>query len=205
MAPTPSSSGSRAAGQREAQVPPLRLRTKPAGTVLHRIHRLIHEPVFFGPGGSVPEQRYDDPDGAYKVLYLARALETAFGETLVRLPTVTDVLSTEVLIRARSELTTTRAIRLYSLNDAGLSAHGLTLADVVGDNYARTWSLSAYVHANTRADGLLYTSRFNGGECVALFNRAANAIASSGVTNVALTPELATELAQAFGKHYVDP
>ena len=184
---------------------PLRLRTVPADTIFHRIHRLIHDPVFFGPSGPDPELRYDDPKGIYKVLYLARKLETAFGETLVRVPTATDVLSTDVLIRARSELKTTRAIRLYPLNDAGLSAHGLTFADVVGDNYAKTWELSAYIHANTKADGIIYTSRFNAGECMALFNRAADAIARTAVLGVQLTPELATELANKFGKSYVEP
>jgi hypothetical protein len=184
---------------------PLRLRILPVGTVLHRIHRLIHDPIFFGPAGRDAVQRYDDPGGAYKILYLARALETCFGETLVRVPTVTDLLSTDVLIRARSELVTTRPLRLYPLNDAGLSAHGLTLADVISDNYRSTWRLSAYIHANTRADGIRYTSRFNGGGCVALFDRARDAIARTGVAGVQLTPELAASLAGRFGKSYVEP
>lgn len=176
-----------------------------AGTVLHRIHRLIHGPTFFGPPDADPLLRYDDPDGVYKVLYVALALETSFGETLVRVPTVTDVLSTDVLVRARSKLITTRAVRLYPLNDAGLSAHGLTLTDVVGDNYAQTWKLGAFVHAHTRADGIRYTSRFNGGECIALFDRAADAVAETTVTGVPLTPELATNIASRFGKAYVEP
>ena len=199
------SSGWSPAGQGDLPVPPLRLRTVPAGTVFQRIHRLIHDPVFFGPPGSDPELRYDDPEGVYKVLYLARKLETSFGETLVRVPTVTDVLSTDVLARARSELRATRTIRLYPLDDAGLSAHGLTLADVVGDNYAKTWALSAYIHANTSADGISYTSRFNAGKCVALFNRGAGAVATTSVLGVQLTPELAIDLADKFGKSYVEP
>jgi hypothetical protein len=81
--------------------------------MLHRTHRLIHDPVFFGPPGSQPQQRYDDPHGSYTVLYLARKIETAFGETLVRVPTVTDVLSTDVLAGARSELATTREHGLH--------------------------------------------------------------------------------------------
>ena len=186
-------------------MPPLGTRTLRAGTVLHRIHRLTHDPIFFGPKGTGPEQRYDDPDGAYKMLYLARALETAFGETLVRVPTVTDVLSTDVLVRGRSEIVATRALRLYPLNDAGLSAHGLKLPDVLGDNYARTWALSAYVHAGTPADGILHSSRFNGGECVALFDRARDAIATNGIVGARFTPELAAGLADAFGKRYVEP
>ncbi|MFZ3482116.1 RES family NAD+ phosphorylase [Sphingomonas sp. 3-13AW] len=177
----------------------------PAGTVFHRIHRLIHDPVFFGPSGLEPELRYDDPGGVYKLLYLARELETSFGETLVRVPTVTDVLSTDVAARARSELKARRTLHLYPLDDAGLSAHGLTLADVLGDNYATTWGLSAYIHANTLADGIAYTSRFNAGKCVALFDRAANALDKTSVLGVQLTPELAVDMAQRFGKSYVEP
>ncbi len=184
---------------------PLKTRAMRAGAMLHRIHRLIHDPVFFGPPGSQPQQRYDDPNGSYKVLYLARKIETAFGETLVRVPTVTDVLLTDVLARARSELATTRALRLYPLDNAGLSAHGLKLTDVLGDNYARTWELSAYVHANSRADGIAYISRFNAGPCIALFDRAADAIANTGAAGAPLTPELAVELAGRFGKIYVEP
>lgn len=184
---------------------PLRTRTLRAGTVLHRIHRLIHDPIFFGPGGATPELRYDDPDGVFKVLYLARKLETSFGETLVRVPTVTDVLSTDVLVRARSEIAATRALRLYPLDDAGISAHGLRLPDVLGDNYIATWKLSAYIHANTVADGIAYISRFNGGPCIALFDRAAAAIAKTGVLAMPLTPELGSELAGRFGKNYVEP
>jgi len=186
-------------------VPPLPLRPLPAGTVFHRIHRLIHDPIFFGPPGPAPELRYDDPDGTYKVLYLAQKLETAFGETLVRVPTITDILSTEVAARARSELKATRTLHLYPLDDAGLSAHGLTLADVVGDNYAKTWELSAYIYANTNADGISYTSRFNAGKCVALFDRAADTLDRTAVLGVQLTPELAADMAHRFGKSYVEP
>jgi hypothetical protein len=59
---------------------PLRTRAWRAGTILHRIHRLIHDPVFFGPPGPAPLQRYDDPAGSYN---LARRIETAFGKGYV--------------------------------------------------------------------------------------------------------------------------
>ena len=186
-------------------MPPQRLRPLRTGTVLHRIHRLIHDPIYFGPPGSTPEQRYDDPDGNYKLLYAALRLDTAFGETLVRVPTVTDILSTDVLVRARSELITTGLLRLYPLVDGGVSAHGLSFTDLHGANYRRTWEISAWVHANTAADGILYTSRLNNQRCIALFDRVSAAITTTSVIRVALTPELATQLAERFGKNYIDP
>lgn len=136
---------------------------------------------------------------------LPKKLEAAFGETLVRVPTVTDVRSTDVLLRGRSEIATTRRPDLYPLNDAGLSAHGPKVPNIMGDNYVQTWNLSAYVHANTKADGILYASRFDNGECIALFDRAADAVTTTDLPGEAVTPELATQLAMTFGKSYADP
>ena len=85
----------------------VRLRRIEAGVRFHRIHRATHGPIFFGPFGDAPQCRYDAPDGSYKVLYAARSLETAFGETLVRTPETPYVLSTVVGTRARSELEST--------------------------------------------------------------------------------------------------
>lgn len=121
------------------------------------------------------------------------------------MPTVTDILSSDVLARARSEIVTARSIRLYPLNGAGLSVHGLTLAQVTIDNCTATWTLGAHVHSVTAADDILYTSHFDAGECVALFDRAADAVAVGGVTRRPLTPELAARLGARFGKTYVEP
>lgn len=181
----------------------LRPRRLRQGSILHRIHRKTLSPLFFGPAGATPLQRYDDPAGDYKTLYLALDLETAFGETLVRVPTVTDVLSTDVAVRARSTLVATRALTLYPLVDAGVSAHGLSFTELHGSDYRRTQAIGAEIHAGTRADGVLYTSRFNDRRCIALFDRARDAVAI-GVT-AALMPEEAQALAARFGKSYVDP
>lgn len=182
-----------------------RLRTLAKGVVLHRIHRRLHDPIFFGPPGSLPEQRYDDPAGVFKTMCLARALTTSFGETLVRLPEIPFVLATDVLVRARSELVTTKALKLHPLIDAGVSAHGLSFTDLHGAAYDRTWAISAEIHAAGSADGILYTSRFDNQPCIALFDRARDAIAETAVKALPLTPELATRLAEHFGKIYVEP
>ena len=57
--------------------------------------------------------------------------------------------------------------------------------------------------ARTKADGVLYTSRFNGRRCVALFDRAQDAVAIG--RTAALPSEEAHALAARFGKRYVDP
>jgi hypothetical protein len=100
---------------------------------------------------------------------------------------------------------TTRALRLYPLVDAGVSAHGLSFTDLHGDAYARTWEVSGHIHATTSADGILYTSRFDNQRCVALFERASDAIAVSAVNAVPISPSEAERLATHFGKTYVEP
>lgn len=183
----------------------LRLRRLREGSIFHRIHRKSLSPLFFGPAGVVPLQRYDDPAGGYKMLYLALDLETAFGETMVRVPTVSDVLSSDVAMRARSELVATRTLKLYPLVDAGVSAHGLSFTELHGSDYRRTQAIGAEIHAKTQADGVLYTSRFNDRRCVALFDRARDAVAIGAVDGAALLAEEALTLAARFGKTYVDP
>lgn len=184
---------------------PNRLRRVDAGVLVHRIHHPSHDRIFFGPSGAAPESRYDSPDGSYKVLYAARSLETAFGETLVRLPAVPYMLSTAVDTRVRSELETMRPLRLYPLVDAGISAHGLSFTELHGAAYKKTWEVSAEIHASTAADGILYTSRFDNQRCIALFDRASDAIAKTTATNIPITHAEAANLAGHFGKNYLEP
>jgi hypothetical protein len=161
--------------------------------------------MFFGPVGAEPRFRFDSPDGDYKTLYAARSLETAFGETLVRSPAIPYVTSTAVNARVRSELITTRSLKLYPLVDAGISAHGLSFTDLHGDAYAKTWAISEENHRATTADGILYTSRFDNQRCIALFDRAADAVATTPACGLPISPALATVLAHHFGKTYVEP
>lgn len=181
------------------------LRRINAGARLHRIHRKALDPVFFGPAGSTPLARFDAPDGSYKVLYAARALETAFGETMVRSPAIPYVLSSTVQSRVHSELVVTRTLRLYPLVDAGVSKLGLSFTDLHGDAYAKTWEASGNIHATTSADGILYTSRFDNQPCVALFDRSADAIEPALPHGIAIAHAQATSLAAGFGKTYVEP
>ena len=181
------------------------LRSIKPGTLLHRIHRPDHDPIFFGPEGPAPTFRFDAPDGSYKVLYAARSLETAFGETLVRSPHIPYVISTAVKARVRSELAVARSLKLYPLIDAGVSARGLSFTDLHGDAYARTQEVSAWVHGNTSADGILYTSRFDNQHCIALFDRAIDAVVTTPASKLAISPAEATALSEHFGKAYVEP
>lgn len=179
-------------------------RIKP-GTLLHRIHRPDHDALYFGPEGPAPTFRFDAPDGSYKVLYAARSLETAFGETLVRSPHIPYVTSTAVKVRVRSELAVARTLRLYPLIDAGVSARGLSFTDLHDDADARTQEVSAWIHGNTSADGILYTSRFDNQRCIALFDRAIDVVVTTPASKLAISASEATALTEHFGKRYVEP
>lgn len=175
------------------------------GTSLHRIHLAHHPAIFFGLIRSEPQGRFDAPDGSLKVLYAARSLETAFGETLVRSPQNRFVLSSAVAARVRSELLVTGTLRLYPLVDAGVSRLGLSFTELHGDAYAKTWAESAQIHRDTNADGILYTSRFDNQHCVAIFDRAASSITASSNINLPFSPSEAAKLSEKFGKIYVEP
>ena len=179
-------------------------RIKP-GTLLHRIHRPDHDALYFGPEGPAPTFRFDAPDGSYKVLYAARSLETAFGETLVRSPHIPYVTSTAVKVRVRSELAVARTLRLYPLIDAGGSARGLSFNVLHDDADARTQEVSAWIHGNTSADGILYTSRFDNQRCIALFDRAIDVVVTTPASKLAISASEATALTEHFGKRYVEP
>ncbi|WP_369806045.1 RES family NAD+ phosphorylase [Sphingobium sp. 15-1] len=179
--------------------------TKPHQQATKRAPRSAMHPLFFGPTDVDPNGRFDAPDGSFKLLYAARKLETAFGETLVRSPHIPFVLSTAVNARVRSELLVTSHLRLYPLVNSGVSKLGLSFTDLHGDAYAKTWAVSARIHATTSADGILYTSRFDNQHCVAIFDRAASSIAESPNTNLPFLPSDAAKLSQKFGKIYVEP
>lgn len=181
------------------------LRRIAAGATLHRIHRPFHDAVFFGPTSATPQGRFDAPDGSFKVLYAARAPETAFAETLVRSPYIPFVVSTAVNARVRSELLVTKPLRLFPLIDGGVSKLGLSFTDLHSDAYAKTWAVSAHIHRTTTADGILYTSRFDNQRCVALFDRAASSIAESPNVKLSISPSEAAKLTEKFGKIYVEP
>ncbi len=123
----------------------------------------------------------------------------------MRSPHIAFVLSTAVNARVRSELLVTKALRLFPLIDGSVSKLGLSFTDLHGDAYAKTWAVSAQIHDNTPADGILYTSRFYNQRCVALFGRAASSIAESPNMKLPISPADAAKLAEKFGKIYVEP
>jgi hypothetical protein len=157
----------------------LPLLTVPAGTLLFRVHQVIHNPIFFGPaidpatGARLPPtNRFDSLRGAFGVLYFGKQLEGAFAETVLRNPLRRFVSQRYVTLRAVSELTASRNLKVVDLHGPGLSAVGLTNAISTGP-YNPCWAWSDYLWSHRdRPDGVAYASRHDPLQiCYAIFER----------------------------------
>lgn len=150
-----------------------------AGATLHRVHARNREARFYGRHDAT--WRWDDPNGAYGVLYVGLTQEGPIAETLLRRPAQKQIVWSQVEKRRWASFRATEALRLADLHGKGLSWQGVTVAEVSADHdgttypgaYTKAQAISADVHANTDLDGLAYRSRFDPDQlCVALFDRA---------------------------------
>lgn len=166
---------------------------------MFRVHRTTFDPIFFGPGaGNPPAFRFDSPGGNYGVMYIGLELASAFVETLLRNPRLRLVSKSEIDLRRWSEIRASRELRLARMHGNGLSAMGATaLVTTGGYSHSRAWSQAIWSHPDG-VDGIAYLSKHDTQrKCIALFDRAANAI-SPGNGPQAFEPSwVATTL-----KHY---
>ena len=139
-----------------------------------RAHRCRRNPLFFG---SIGQWRYDDPEHAYGVLYLASDFEGAFIEGCLHdaaVGTTTPLLSERFLKkRCVSKIRFAGRLKLVDLSGPGLAAIGADARICVGDyRIAQHWSRALWHHPQ-QPDGILYPSRHNPGIiCAAVFDRA---------------------------------
>lgn len=169
--------------------PELPARTLPAGELLQHVSRQRYAgtPLYFGRSG---ENRYDDREGRYGVLYLAFELDTGLMETVFRdhqwhRRVRRSVTLSEVRARMVRLVGLLQPLHLADFTAPGAmaAALGLNLTQLTSRHYLHTQRASARVHADhdatgPRFDGLLYPSRNNHpGVCVAVFERAAPKLA----------------------------
>jgi RES domain-containing protein len=153
-----------------------------------RIHRQIHDPIFFGTTGL---NRFDDPRRRYGVLYAAEALDGAFIETFGRSPGVNTVSQRQLDERAVALIDPARSLRLVDLTGPGLAHIGATGSLTSGSHaIAQLWSRALWAHAS-RPDGLLFRARHDP-SClsVAIFSRAARVIRATPVGGLMDRPRL---------------
>lgn len=145
----------------------------PAGTILHRVHRTQHGPVFFGPGADVPPTyRFDSATGRFGVLYVGTTLNGALAETILRNPQRLMVARSEITTRSATRLACDRALRAVTMHGPGLQALGTDNAISTGPyEPCGAWADALWDHPD-QPDGIAYLSRHDPGEvCFALFER----------------------------------
>lgn len=174
----------------------------PNGAELVRIHWQANGPVFFGPNpGKPPANRFDAPNGEFRVLYGAVELPGAFVETVLRRPGRV-MRRAEADGRAATRLRVQRTLNLAKLFDEGLHWHGIHVGEISIDDYtlSRQLALDLYQSFPT-IDGLAYRSRYNNGQiCYALFDRVdLSDIVAAGTANFDEHPSIVDSLMTLYG------
>ncbi|HET9015575.1 MAG TPA: RES family NAD+ phosphorylase [Thermomicrobiaceae bacterium] len=143
-----------------------------------RIHRMDNDPVHFGRSGR---NRFDAPGGEFGVLYAALDEHGSFIESfgLDRLGSHGVVTVQALADRGLARIHAARPLGLVDLTGAGLARIGADARLCAGDHWvARAWARALWTHPRA-PDGLLYPARHDPSRgCVALFDRARDAVAA---------------------------
>lgn len=162
---------------------PHRLRTQLRAIHLSQVYRVIHSRYAKTPLGAVPTpSRFSDPQKQYALLYALEAVRCSFWEAVVRqrltYRTHRTIAYSDVAQRWIVALHSTATLLLIDLRDDGPIRIGAPTAVAHDARHHAGRALSAAVHAHLpEADGFLYTSRFTGHACVAVFDRAFDRLA----------------------------
>ena len=141
------------------------------GAVLHRIHGEARAARWYGRRDAT--SRWDDPDGAFGVLYLGRSPVGAFAEALLRTPTDRDVLWSRAEQKRQAAFRLLQPLQVAKLHGEGLAWFEVAAAQIALSDYTVPQGLARRIHDGLSVDGIQYRSRFDNDElCVALFDRA---------------------------------
>ena len=141
---------------------------------LFRIHRLKKGPLHFGTSG---DNRFDDPEGRYGVLYASATWLGAFIETAGHHTGHPFVTTTWLSGRSLAVIDVRRKLRLIDLRGRGLARLGADARLAAGEHaLAQRWSRALWEHP-AEADGISYISRHDSRQVsVALFDRSEKAL-----------------------------
>lgn len=174
----------------------------PKSAELVRIHWQTNGPIFFGPKpGALPANRFDAPNGEYRVLYAAAELPGAYVETVLRHPRRV-MRREEAGNRAASRLRIGRTLNFAKIMDEGLQWHGVHAGEISIDDYGPSRQLALDLHSAFPAiDGLAYRSRYNNGQiCFALFDRVVAAdLVPTTTLNFDKDPAVVDRLMRLYG------
>ncbi|WP_439571507.1 RES family NAD+ phosphorylase [Sphingomonas sp.] len=159
------------------------------GLVLGRIHhRAFPEPLGFGKAPSrFSDPRRRKPENRFGVLYLGSSLKVCFVETILRdhrdgVVGDVPIAETEMTDRLYSGIAVTNPLRLIDLRGDSPLRMGIPSDVVRGrtQQLARRWSLAIHQHPEG-VDGIIYPSRLNGEENLAIYDRAIAKLAFGAV------------------------
>lgn len=144
------------------------------------------DPIFFGSG---PGGRWNDPQGAYGVLYAAESFDGSVVETVLHSREVRMLFTSQVQ-RVAHLLLPQRVLRLIDLgNGTVLRALSTDEAVTKGDLRICQALSRAIFEAPWRPDGIRYVSRLDPQQvCVALFGPSDYGLASFDLGHVRLGP-----------------
>lgn len=159
------------------------------------------DPLGFGKTLS----RFSDPrelgeDDRFGVLYLGSTLKVCFLEAILRDQrngSIGDFPLEEAELRARNvaEISAMRSLNLVDLRGDGPVRMGIPSDVARGSDQtlARAWALAVYQHP-AAADGIVYQSRLNGEDNVAVFDRAVPSLRAVKVEPLIAARDLASVL-----------
>lgn len=142
-------------------------------TILWRIHRGRHDPLYFGrQSDPALRNRWDSEWCRYGVCYLAEKPEGAFVEGLLR-QSRDAIAEADLESRAFARIEVLDDLHLADFSGKGIRSMGVTATDIYAD-YPATWKLSEATYAHPdEADGIAYRANHATDEIVyAIFDRA---------------------------------
>jgi RES domain-containing protein len=173
-----------------------------AGTRWMRIHAQSRTALWFGPArGRPPIHRIDDPDGRFRVCYFGTTTDVCFAETFLRNPPVRILALDDLAARRLAIVEVRRDLRLVPVHGSSLARHGATAELTSAGAYAASqlWSRALWEH-NDQLDGILYRSRHDDSAiCVALYDRAKEALATVRDDSLAADPQELARLLRRYG------
>jgi RES domain len=166
-----------------------------------RIHHRYRKPLWFGPGSGIQAiHRFDDPEGQFGVCYFGTNPAVCFAETFLRNPPVRILALDDLADRSISTVELRRALRLVSIYGSGLARLGVTTELASGSNYAASqqWSRALQEHKDN-PDGILYRARHDDSAlCVALYDRAQDALAEVESHSLTEDPQYLARLLKKY-------
>ena len=157
--------------------------------------------LWFGPGsGRQQIHRFDDPAGRFGVCYLGTTLEVCFAETFLRDPPVRIVALNDLATRSVATVEVRRDLRLVALHGSRLARLGVTAEVASGSDYAlsQLWSRALWEHKDA-PDGILYRPRHDdSAPCVAIYDRAKDALGIVQEHSLAEDPEKLARLVRRY-------